>query len=295
MGRKGDVARVAEPQPPIIVKAVVYITHTDPATGEARLVVFDHADHPAAGTQVPAGTVEDGEDVGDAALREAYEETGLEGIRLVGALGTEDVDLRPYGMEGTARRHFFHAAVDGIDGIEGVDGAHRERWPHVEAHRSDGGPPVTFELRWAPLASPPALAGELGARLSLVQAALVPDVAAVIATERAWVEAHRRMDVEAIARLMADDYSSLREDGAVWGRAETLAAYVPGERHWDEAESDRYHVRVNDDTAVLVARWRARGVNNDQAFDYAARFTAVYVRRGEGRWLLMHDHSTEMR
>lgn len=279
-----------EPQSPIVVKAVAYITHTDPATGEARLVVFDHVDHPAAGTQVPAGTVNDGEDVAAAALREAYEETGLGGIRLVDALGTEDVDLRPYGVEATARRHFFHAVVDGI---VGVDDARRERWHHVEAHRSDGGPPVTFELRWAPLASPPALAGELGARLSLVQAALVPDVAAVIAAERAWVEAHRRMDVEAIAQLMADDYSSVREDGAVWGRAETLAAYVPGERHWDEAESDRYHVRVNGDTAVLVARWRARGVNGGVAFEYAARFTAVYVRRG-GRWLLQHDHSTEM-
>lgn len=278
---------MADPQQPIVVKTVVYITHTDPATGEARLVVFDHVDHPAAGTQVPAGTVGDGEDVADGALREAYEETGLEGIRLVDALGTEDVDLRPYGVEATARRHFFHAVVDA------VDGAHRERWQHVEAHRSDGGPPVTFDLRWAPLASPPALAGELGAHLSIVQAALVPDVAAVVAAERAWVEAHRRMDVEAIARLMADDYSSVREDGAVWGRAETLAAYVPGARHWDEAESDRYHVRVNGDTAVLVARWRARGVNNGQAFDYAARFTAVYVRR-EGRWLLQHDHSTAM-
>jgi 8-oxo-dGTP pyrophosphatase MutT (NUDIX family) len=157
----------------IIRKAVVYITRLDGPAATPQLLVFDHVDHPAAGTQVPAGTVDDGEAVAAAALREAYEETGLEGIRLVAALGIEDVDLRPYGVEATARRHFFHAVVDagdGVDAVDAVDGARRERWRHVEAHRSDGGPPVAFELYWVPLAAPPALAGELGARLPLVRA-----------------------------------------------------------------------------------------------------------------------------
>lgn len=303
-----------------VLKAVIYLTRTDPATNAPQLVVFDHVDAPEAGTQVPAGTVEDGEDVAAAALREAFEETGLTGIRLVAPLGVEDVDLRPYGVEAIARRHFFHATIDvdpvvdagahadvdadvevdvdvevhnDVDGGPDVARTVPERWHHVESDRSDGGPPITLALRWTPLASPPALSAELGARLWMVQAALIADVAAVIEAERVWVEAHRRMDVGAIAQLMADDYSSLRDDGAVWGRAETLARYVPGRRHWDEADSDGYHVRLSTDAALLVARWRARGVNSGAAFDYRARFTAVYVRRG-GRWLLLHDHSTAM-
>ncbi|MFN8424162.1 MAG: nuclear transport factor 2 family protein, partial [Anaerolineae bacterium] len=206
-----------------------------------------------------------------------------------------------YGVEAIARRHFFHATIDGdADVVAGanVDGevvGHTapDRWRHVESDRSDGGPPVTFELFWAPLASPPALSAELGARLWMVQSALIPDVAAVIDAERAWVEAHRGTDVDAIAHLMADDYTSLREDGAVWGRAETLATYVPGKRRWDEADSDGYHVRLTGNTVLLVARWRARGVNYGAAFDHRARFTAVYVRRG-GRWMLQHDHVTGM-
>lgn len=49
-----------------------------------QLLVFDH---PAAGTQVPAGTVEQGEDPRDAVLRELAEETGIFEPRIVQSLG----------------------------------------------------------------------------------------------------------------------------------------------------------------------------------------------------------------
>lgn len=152
-----------DPAVPVIPKVVVYLTRRHPTTGEPQLLVFDHVDAPEAGTQVPAGTIDAGEDVVAAAVREVVEETGLDGIVVAAELGTADVDLRAYGIDAVARRHFVHAVVDTVDPGRG------ERWHHVERHRSDGGPPVTFALYWAPLGSPPPLAGGLGARLSMLR------------------------------------------------------------------------------------------------------------------------------
>ena len=58
----------------------------------AGLFVFDHRDHPEAGTQVPAGGVEPGEAVVDAAIREVEEETGLRLAEQPRFLGTHDHD-----------------------------------------------------------------------------------------------------------------------------------------------------------------------------------------------------------
>ena len=51
-------------------KVVCYVVH------RTRLLVFSHED-PLAGVQVPAGTIELGEDPAEAAVRETFEETTL--------------------------------------------------------------------------------------------------------------------------------------------------------------------------------------------------------------------------
>jgi ketosteroid isomerase-like protein len=118
--------------------------------------------------------------------------------------------------------------------------------------------------------------------------------AEVLAAEQAWTDAHRRGDVAAIARLMADDYVKIQPDGTVVDKAASLAAYVPEERQWELAEGDEYDIRVYGDVAVVIGRWRARGVNHGVRFDYAARFLSVYVRHA-GRWQMAAEQSTEIR
>lgn len=120
------------------------------------------------------------------------------------------------------------------------------------------------------------------------------DTEAVLAVERAWTEAHLRGDVETIARLMADDYLKIESDGSVSDRAKTLARYTPETRYWEKAEGDEYIVRVYGETAVVVGRWSARGMNNGTRFDYSARFLSVYVKRA-GEWKIATDQTTEIR
>ncbi len=68
-----------------------------------------------------------------------------------------------------------------------------------------------------------------------------------------------------------------------------------GERGWDEAHSDEHRVNLygddDDDVAVVVGRWRARGTNAGRAFDYAACYVAVWVRQ-DGHWQIVSDQAT---
>ena len=120
-------------------KVVAYIVHA------GRLLVFAHADDPdrdQSGLQVPAGTVRDGEAPAQAVLREALEETGLPGLRIVRYLGAGEYDVRPY-ADAVHVRHHFHLGLDADDVPE--------RW--IAEERGDGdGEPIRFELFWIPLA-----------------------------------------------------------------------------------------------------------------------------------------------
>jgi ketosteroid isomerase-like protein len=113
----------------------------------------------------------------------------------------------------------------------------------------------------------------------------------VLRAEREWLLAHLRVDVDALDRLMAPDYSQIDDRGRVVGKEQVLASFRSGERAWEEAHSDEHDVRIYGNTAVVVGRWRARGANTGQPFDYAARYVSVWVEH-DGEWRMVSDHST---
>lgn len=120
-----------------VAKALAYITHGQ------RLLVFRQPDFPDAGIQVPGGSVEAGEALEAAALREAREETGLGELVVQSYLGSVEYELK-VDVGPPHLRHFFHLAYGGQS---------RARWEHVESRPSLGGPPVRFELWWEPLST----------------------------------------------------------------------------------------------------------------------------------------------
>ena len=140
----------------MIQKVVAYITW------DRRLLVFRQPAFPEAGVQVPAGTMEEGERPESAVLREAEEETGLEGLSVVSLLGSRDY-LWPYYRDGqtVVRRHYFHLRFEGEA---------PERWTHCERTPSEGSEEaILFELWWVELESElPILHGDLGDYLERV-------------------------------------------------------------------------------------------------------------------------------
>jgi len=118
-------------------KAFVYITHNH------HLLVFQHPAFPEAGIQVPAGTIEAGEQPEAAALREAFEETGLRELALVGFLGEQVRDMADFDRDEIHHRRFYHLRCTSNP---------PEMWNHGELHPSDGTPcPIVFAFFWAPL------------------------------------------------------------------------------------------------------------------------------------------------
>jgi 8-oxo-dGTP pyrophosphatase MutT (NUDIX family) len=137
-------------------RVIAYILRDD------LLLVFVHEEDAnpllESGLQVPGGTVEPGETPEEAVLREAWEETGLEGLRIVRYLGSDAFDARP-AADAILQRHFFQLAVDADPPAE---------WRHVETRSADGSGPHPFLLFWIPIVKAPLLAGSMGALVGRV-------------------------------------------------------------------------------------------------------------------------------
>lgn len=144
MAQKATERATAAPSVDCVDKAIAYITRGD------KFVVFEEPHSPEAGIQVPGGTVEPGETLEHAVLREAQEETGLSHLTLVRALGVQ-LHRRPSGR--IHRRHYFHL----LDRSE----SEHQVWDHFEEHPHSGSAPILYRLSWAPLEGPPALNAEL--------------------------------------------------------------------------------------------------------------------------------------
>lgn len=137
--------------PEVKDKVVCYVVQN------GHLLVFTHLQHPMyiTGVQVPAGTIKPGEDPQRAAIRELFEETGLEGV-VRRELGTTTYDIRPMRNE-VANRSFFELEVAEQD--------LSLRWTAGEDDPEGGGKAEAWECWWLPVESAHVLAAGLGSQL----------------------------------------------------------------------------------------------------------------------------------
>jgi lincosamide nucleotidyltransferase len=123
--------------PAFRLRVACYVTREH--AGRPELLVYDHADFPDAGTQVPAGGVEPGETFPESALREVREETGLAQVEFDRLLGESD---RPHPTSGESRlTTYIHLRLTGMTA---------ERWLHVVRGRGEDAD-LRFDCRWEPL------------------------------------------------------------------------------------------------------------------------------------------------
>lgn len=115
----------------------------------------------------------------------------------------------------------------------------------------------------------------------------------ILKTEQTWTKAFVEGDIKTLERLMHPEYFQVQSNGSLLTKSEFLASFDSGERHWDYALSDEHKLQLFTDAAVLTGRWRAKGINHGEAFDYSARFVSIYA-YFKGMWLIVSDQSTDI-
>ena len=119
-------------------------------------------------------------------------------------------------------------------------------------------------------------------------------IAEVIAAEHALSAAHLTMDLDAFEQLFHADYVILQPGGRVETKSDVLASLRSGTRHWQIAAVDELDVRLYGDTAIVIGRWRGKGTNGDNRFDYSARFSSVWLCGADGLWQNIVSQSTDI-
>ena len=74
-------------------------------------------------------------------------------------------------------------------------------------------------------------------------------------------------------------------------KEQLLRSYDPEKRKWQIAESTDHQVWLQGEVALLLGRWRGKGVNDGIPFDYYANFLAVYVLE-QGEWRMLTEYSS---
>ncbi len=142
----------------MIPKTYAFVTRQ--STNGAQVLVFRHRDFPEAGVQVPSGTVDNGETLETAVLREIEEESGLTRLQILRQLETYEEFSEAH--QEWQRRHFFE--------VQAPENCPKS-WSHtVSSGEADKGLVFVYEW-WSLERATHELAGGKGAALGSLLAA----------------------------------------------------------------------------------------------------------------------------
>lgn len=122
-------------QPRTVQKVLIYALRR---RDELEVLVFDHAQYPKVSSQVPAGTVEHGEDTLIAAKREFFEESGVAITR-----GLKFIGNYTFFKESANQYHDRHIFI-----FDGVDLP--ENWTHTVTGQGED-EHLEFKYYWLPV------------------------------------------------------------------------------------------------------------------------------------------------
>jgi len=119
-----------------------------------------------------------------------------------------------------------------------------------------------------------------------------PQERAVLAAMQAYKQAVLDSDVDALARIWADDYTFISPQGMLVTRAERLANFASGNTNVGVIDDEReITVHVHGDGAVVQNLSTLRGTFSGQPTATDLHGTFVWIRQN-GRWQLLTNQLT---
>jgi ketosteroid isomerase-like protein len=117
----------------------------------------------------------------------------------------------------------------------------------------------------------------------------------LIDIERSLFDAIRKKDIDALSKIVADDFVFREPGRAEAGKADFLKSVKSFPLEILDIWSDNMAVSIFGDVALLtgVQNARTRGKNGKDELS-AGAFTDLFVKRG-GQWLLVVAHNVELR
>ena len=110
--------------------------------------------------------------------------------------------------------------------------------------------------------------------------------------EKAFADAIVKNDLEAIGRLVGDEWIIIDPDGQIVDRTRFFEVIKSGALTHEMMESEDFRVRVYGDSAVVTAITSTKGKFMGQDFSTQERATDVFVKR-DGRWRCVLTHLTK--
>jgi ketosteroid isomerase-like protein len=113
----------------------------------------------------------------------------------------------------------------------------------------------------------------------------------IIALEKAWNQAYKLGDKNAISAILDDAIVIVNDDGSLQSKAEFLAGVKPSQSQEQQVAPESLRVHMAGNVALATGVFRTKGVENGKAYETRDRFIDTWVNKG-GAWVCVSAAAT---
>lgn len=115
----------------------------------------------------------------------------------------------------------------------------------------------------------------------------------LIRLDEEWASAARSVNVQALNRIIADDFSMTTATGETRNKKEYIAELVSGVHKVNSLNPDNHQARIYGNVALLTHGGTTEGEYKGQDTSGSYRWTHIFVKRGK-RWQCVANQMTRL-